>query len=312
MSRGAARASLVLLALAWVGFLGYLVRQEHLRSTGVQPDFVRYPFLESGSCRRCHGRAWETWKASPHAKALHSLEPRNLSATDKVATCLPCHAPQPVLLSGRPGQPPLPREERRGEGVGCVTCHLAAEGMAARPGSRAGACRPVPTPALTSAELCQSCHNAHGTVDQWRASSWAARGIGCRDCHMPGGDHRMLGAHDSGGLRAALGLEAAAQGRALEVRVSNRGVGHNLPSGRRSRSMELVVDFPRAQERYRFRNPFRGEGGPNTQLPSGETRRLSWPLPDGPGVARVRLIYQFLPSQPDQAGVLLHEVEVPF
>lgn len=314
MRRGVAWIVLLLLGLGWLAFLGFLARQEVLRSRGVRPDFVRYPFLESGSCRRCHSETWEAWNASPHAKALLSLAPRNLSATEKVATCLPCHAPEPVLLSANPGELPLPREERRQEGVGCVTCHLTEEGMAARAGAAEGACRPVPTAALTSVDLCRSCHNAHGTVEQWQASSWAARGVDCRGCHMPGGDHRMPGSHDADGLRRATTLEARVEGRELSVLVGNVGVGHNLPSGRRSRSMELVVDFEpqERQERFRFRNPFQGEGGENTQLPSGRVQRLSWPLPPGSGTARVRLLYQFRPGQPDSKGVLMHELRVAF
>lgn len=303
MSRGAAWTTLVLLALGWALFLGVLARQEVQRAAGVRPDFVRYPYLESGSCRRCHASSHEAWAASPHAKALRSLDPRDMSADEKVSACLPCHAPEPVLIA----REPVAREERRGEGVGCVTCHLTPEGMAARSAVQ-GACRPVASAALLSVDLCLPCHNAHGTVDQWRASSWAAQGVDCRGCHMPGGDHRMLGAHDAEALRRALTLEAAVEGGDLVVRVGNVGAGHNIPSGRRSRSLELVVDLPDRQERYRFRNPFKGEGGENTQLPSGETRRLAWP---GAGPARVRLIFQFRPSQPDGAGVLLHEVEVP-
>lgn len=305
MSRGAAWATLVALALAWAGFLGYLARQEHQRASGVRPDFVRYPFLESGSCRRCHPEAWTAWKASPHAKALRSLDPRDMAADEKVATCLPCHAPEPVLLTK--GEP-VAREERRAEGVGCATCHLAEGGMAAR-ASGGGACRPVRTPRLTSVDLCLPCHNAHGTVDQWRASAWARRGVDCRGCHMPGGDHAMLGAHDPEALRRALSLEARREGGELVVRVGNTGAGHNVPSGRRSRSLELVVDLPDRQERYRFRNPFKGEGGENTQLPSGEVRRLAWLA--GPGQIRVRLLFQFRPAQPDRAGVLLHELRIP-
>lgn len=306
MSRGAAWTALVTLAVGWALFLGYLARQEHLRASGARPDFVRYPYLESGSCRRCHAEAWESWAASPHAKALQSLEPRNLSAADKVATCLPCHAPEPILIV--PG--PVARDDRRSEGVSCVTCHLSAGGMAARRPVE-GACRPVALPIVESVDLCLPCHNAHGTVDQWRASAWPARGVDCRSCHMPGSDHAMQGAHDTETLRRAVSLSGSWQDGRLVVQVANVGVGHNVPSGRRSRSLELVVDLPDRQERFRFRNPFRGEGGENTQLPSGATRRLSWPAARGSGTARVRLLFQFRPSQPDAAGVLLHDLQVP-
>ncbi len=308
MSRGAARLVLVALALGWLGFLGFLWRQEALRASGHVPDYVRYPYLEAASCRRCHEQAWSQWDASPHGRALFSLQPRNMSRGEKVRTCLPCHAPEPVLLTG-PGTPPIPRQARRREGVGCTTCHLGREGIAsARPGVR-GACRPVHEPALLSVELCQSCHNAHNTVDQWRASAWASAGVDCRSCHMPGRDHTMPGAHDPLTLRRAVDLSARVAEGNLEVAVHNGGAGHNVPSGRRSRSLDLVVTFQPsgAVERYRFRNPFQGEGGQNTQLPSGKTRTLRWPLPTASGTATVRLVFQFRPGQRDSAGVLVHE-----
>ncbi len=308
MSRGAARLVLVALALGWLVFLGFLGRQEALRASGRVPDHVRHPYLEADSCRRCHLETWGQWHASPHGRALFSLQPRNLSRGEKVRTCLPCHAPEPVLRTGL-GSPPVPRQERRREGVGCTTCHLGREGIAsARPGVR-GACRPVHEPALVSVELCQSCHNAHNTVDQWRASGWATAGVDCRSCHMPGRDHTMSGAHDPAMLRRAVDLQAHLEEGDLVVAIRNSGAGHNVPSGRRSRSLDLVVDFRPVgtEQRYRFRNPFQGEGGANTQLPSGQTRTLRWPLPSPSGTATVRLVFQFRPGQKDSAGVLVHE-----
>jgi len=311
LSRSMARGLLAGLGLAWLVFLGFLVHQELRRASGDLPDFVRYPYLEAESCCRCHEETCRQWSASPHAKALSSLQPRNLSRAEKIRTCLPCHAPQPVLLTGL-GKPPIPRSARRGEGVGCTTCHLGPGGLAsARPGAR-GACRPVHQPALLSVELCQSCHNAHGTVDQWRQSEWSRRGVDCRGCHMPAGDHSSPGAHDSRTLSRALELSARVDGRALQVVVRNIGAGHNIPSGRRSRSLDLVVHFQPsgAVERFRFRNPFPGEGGVNTQLPSGKARVLSWPLPSGSGSARVRLLFQFRPGQRDSVGTPVRECTV--
>jgi len=308
LSRGTARLVLACLALGWLVLLGFLWHQEALRASGQVPDYVRHPYLEAASCRRCHREAWDQWTVSPHGRALFSLQPRNLSRGEKTRTCLPCHAPEPVLLTGL-GRPPVPRQERRSEGVGCTTCHLGQEGIAsARPGVR-GACRPVYQPALLSVELCQSCHNAHNTVDQWRASSWAAAGVDCRACHMPGRDHTMPGAHDPSTLRRAVDLSARVVDGHLAVDVHNVGAGHNVPSGRRSRSLDLVVDFLSVgtQRRYRFRNPFQGEGGQNTQLPSGQTRTLRWPLPSLSGTARVRLVFQFRPGHRDSAGVLVHQ-----
>jgi hypothetical protein len=65
------------------------------------------------ACRACHPSAYETWRASPHARALESLPERSR----KDARCLSCHAPdaEDGLL-----------------GVSCETCHGGGRAYAAR------------------------------------------------------------------------------------------------------------------------------------------------------------------------------------
>lgn len=307
MKRRLALLTLFGLGLGWACFLGWLAWMGQLRQTGVRPDFVRHPYSTSVSCRQCHAEVYDQWARSPHAHALESLAPRRMDPSDKETNCRPCHVPQPVLEQPA-GVPPLARLDHPTEGVSCATCHQQGEGFAsARPALR-GACNPVYQPRLTSVELCMSCHNAHGTVDQWRSSSFAAEGKDCLSCHS---DHTMLGAHDSDSLRGALQLGLAQRDGMLWVGVTNSGAGHNVPSGRRSRSLVLVVEFPDGrEERSLFRNPFRGEDGPNTQLASGETRWFTYPLPPGGGTVKARLLYQFRPSQPDSAGVPLLDQEL--
>lgn len=56
------------------------------------------------SCKVCHAEAYESWRASPHARAAASLTGK--SAKD--GRCLSCHAPQ---------------QEKGVAAVGCETCH---------------------------------------------------------------------------------------------------------------------------------------------------------------------------------------------
>jgi formate-dependent nitrite reductase cytochrome c552 subunit len=56
------------------------------------------------TCKACHPAAYETWRASPHARARESLPER--SRNDK--RCLSCHAPD--LEDGLAG-------------VSCEACH---------------------------------------------------------------------------------------------------------------------------------------------------------------------------------------------
>jgi len=80
------RASLVLLALA--------AAAPALAGDTVGPE----------TCEACHPAAYETWKASPHARARESLPER--SRNDP--RCLSCHAPQ---------------AEDGLTGVSCEACH---------------------------------------------------------------------------------------------------------------------------------------------------------------------------------------------
>ena len=166
---------LLIIVAAWLGLGMTLARFEWMKAHHQQPEFVARPYSDSRSCRQCHQQVYDDWKRSPHAKALTSTFPRMMDPGDKEASCLPCHTPQPVLETGLE-LPPLARDERREEGVSCITCHQAKEGMASSQTGLRGACRPVHEARLAQPELCQSCHNAHGTVDQWRASTFAARG----------------------------------------------------------------------------------------------------------------------------------------
>ena len=313
------RLALLLIAVLWLILLGTIGYYQHLKSEERVPEFVKRPYFESSSCRQCHQEIYDEWKASPHAKALSSTFPRLMDPTDKQAACLPCHTPQPVLETGL-DQPPLTRDQRREEGVSCTTCHQTADGMAAAHTGTRGSCNPIYDARISQPKMCESCHNAHGTVDQWRASRYAQDGTDCLDCHMPKKDghrqHFMPGAHDHDSLRSATRLAAEQSGAELVVKVGNQGAGHNLPSGRRSRSMVLVVQFATPQgdwvadQRYLFRNPFKGEPGENTQLACGETRGFRYKIPATAVKARAQLLYQFKPSQPDASGVVLQKAEL--
>jgi hypothetical protein len=111
---------------------------------------------------------------------------------------------------------------------------------------------------LATSEYCGSCHkysNQHGvpisdTYGEWKASSYAKRGITCQSCHMPGvaGRNATEGpvrprvanhAFSSTDLAVArpnavtLKLRGTRRGDSLRVfaTVTNAGWGHSLPTG---------------------------------------------------------------------------------
>lgn len=110
---------------------------------------------------------------------------------------------------------------------------------------------------LTSPELCGTCHVVHGpglfeevTLDELRASADPERT--CAGCHMPklpsgGADHRFTGVDPAWGAEAGAAERAASESAALlaravtlelldgesgiEVRLTNTGGGHSVPTG---------------------------------------------------------------------------------
>ena len=145
------------------------------------------------------------------------------------------------------------------------------------------ACRPIEQRELVRPEFCAGCHDQHGTVQQWRASRFAAPGPGykdCLDCHMPqrpggGRDHTMHAAHDPELIRTAVVMRAERVETGWRIDVENVGAGHNFPTDERSRAADLMwrpVSEEKWRQLYRFRNPYRYEVGlPNTELAAGAT-----------------------------------------
>jgi nitrate/TMAO reductase-like tetraheme cytochrome c subunit len=277
-------------------------------------------FASSRECIACHAEPGAEWQASWHARSWNDPDVRALSNDFANADCIDCHASRPVFETGI-GARVLPRNARRAEGVDCITCHLLPERAA---GTVAGTvdvpsapCRPVATTDLARAEFCAACHDQHQTVEQWKASRWAAEGIDCLDCHMPfrdgdpsrGRDHTMHGAHSMELLRQAVELRAGRDGRRLVVEVENVGAGHHFPTDERSRAADVF--WRRTSEAdagpggwkhlYRFRSPYRDEAGvEDTLLPAHETRRVT--LEDAPAEAlEVALFFKLTPYWEDPA-----------
>lgn len=172
--------------------------------------------------------------------------------TDAVVTCISCHA-----ATGNRG----------GDGSVILQEGL----IVGSPGAATDGPHAVRESELLAApDLCGSCHELTGpglfvepTHSEYRAS-WAAEdGVSCADCHMPDRepgpvaegstnvrprrDHSFIGFDPPWGadadeaeraanatrslLASALELELRLVGDALEVRLTNRGAGHNVPTG---------------------------------------------------------------------------------
>jgi hypothetical protein len=210
--------------------------------------------------------------------------------------------------------------------VNCLSCHRVKQGVAVGYAASKAPCQPVMDQRAGSTVLCRACHNLHGTVDDWQATGLQAQGQDCRFCHMPrvarkagrpSRYHGWEGGHSVAMLRRAVALSARSEGNQLVVEVTNAGAGHNVPTELRHRALDLEVTvkqgwFHRTTHSYRFRNPYKSENRPNTQLRFRECRRLSFPLPPGEGKAEVRLLYRLMPYGRGSDGVTVRELSLPF
>jgi hypothetical protein len=298
-------------------------------------------FASSQECRACHAALFAEWEASQHARSWTNPEVRALSNDFANTDCIDCHAPRPLFETGV-GKRVLPRAARRAEGVDCIACHLLPDGrVAGTVTNDAVACRPIEVRELVKPEFCAACHDQHQTVEQWRASAWAAEGVDCSGCHLPereralpgggsaaGRDHGMWGGHDLALVASAVALRARRAGGAVVVEVENVRAGHHFPTDERSRAGDLFWRPLDGQgpgggrgawrHLWRFRSPYRHEVDlPDTLLPAHETKRVVIEDPEAAGALEVALFYKRSPywedperPDPEREAFLLHALEL--
>jgi len=281
----------------------------------------------STQCKSCHEDVYAEWFGSHHQIAFQNPEVRALSDDFRKEECMDCHLPRPLAVTGF-GKRTLPRRTHFDEGVGCISCHLGPDGgIVGRNDRPEVPCKPVRNEEFLAVDACASCHNQHGTTDQWRASHYAKLGVDCSSCHMPevsrqradksarmGRDHVFRGCHDDATLRKAGKFEVARDGGDLVLSLTNVGAGHNFPTEERHRAVDMTYRFVTAagpgewQRAWRFRMPYRDEMEPinpgnapaeNTQLPAGGTKSVRVPIPAATVRAETRLWYRLQPFAVD-------------
>jgi hypothetical protein len=285
----------------------------------------------AAQCRECHADVFAEWHGSHHQIAFTNPEVRELSDDFRKEECMDCHLPRPLAITGF-GKRTLPRRTHFEEGVSCISCHLAPDGGILGRNDRPDApCRPRRSDEAMGVDACMSCHNQHGTTDQWRESSFAQQGIACADCHMPkverrrpdssvriGRGHVYPGAHDVAMLKQAYRFTAARRGAEIVLALANTGAGHNFPTEERHRAVDMMYRFHDPDGvgdwvlAWRCRQPYRDEPGENTQLPAGATKEVAATIPAGATAADVRLWYRLTPFCDDQdpRSTLLEELRI--
>jgi hypothetical protein len=222
---------------------------------------------ENARCEGCHADIADEWRASLHHRAHTDPVYRRALAIEPLAFCRGCHAPEADPAADPPA-------DLGAIGVGCVTCHAAAEGVLSAPGSGA-ATSPAPHPlvraaAFATAAACASCHEfsfpdperrtrperMQSTASEHRGSRFAA--VSCAGCHMPAVPGRIGRAHRSHAfgasrepsiLRAAVRVTAARlSAGSVEVRLAPAGAGHAFPTGDLFRRLEVLAEAVGAEQ----------------------------------------------------------------
>ncbi|MDZ4772555.1 MAG: cytochrome c3 family protein [Planctomycetota bacterium] len=296
-------------------------------------------FVSSEQCRECHAQTFTEWQSSWHAQSWTDPDVRVLSNDFANTDCIDCHAPVGVFETGI-GKRVLPRASRRSEGVDCLSCHLLPQdspdgGVVAGTLDRDDVpCKPRARRELSSVDHCASCHDQHKTVEQWRASNYAASGITCVTCHMPfrngdpnqGRDHTMHGGHSIEVVRSAVTLTATRTPKGVAVTVENVGAGHHFPTDERSRAADIFwrpvdaagIGVGSWRFLYRFRSPYRHEVDLfDTLLPAHAKHESVIEAVEANTAIEVALFYKLTPywknmaePDPDNEARLVHRVVV--
>ena len=314
---------------AVIGFLASGPTQAH--------DAPAKRWQSAAQCKSCHEDVYAEWLGSHHQIAFTNPEVRALSDDFRKEECIDCHLPRPLAVTGF-GQRTLPRRTHFDEGVSCISCHLAADGgILARNDRPEVPCRPRASAEFFAVDACATCHNQHGTSDQWRASHYARQGTDCSSCHMPaierkradgsvrlGRKHVYEGAHDAATLKKAGEFTVTRDGGELVLSLTNVAAGHNFPTEERHRAVDMVYRFVTPSgagewtRAWRCRQPYLDEATPinpgnapaeNTQLPAGATKAVRVPIPDGATAVDARLWYRLTPfvGDDDPRSTLLLE-----
>lgn len=198
---------------------------------------AEYEYQLPRLCGACHPDHYKQWQHSLHA--LSHSEPlydlyfiKACTDTDQAIQefCARCHTPVGVLDGEIPYPKPVTKlgdtavSPTASTGVQCDFCHTIsgytelnnAAYIVDRSKTKRGPYGDSESPfhgvayseLFTQSELCGVCHNVvhpgngivlESTYDEWKASPYAAEGVGCRDCHLTRG---MAGPQKQPGLAA--------------------------------------------------------------------------------------------------------------
>ncbi len=295
-------------------------------------DNIYRDFTQKKMCKRCHPAIWREWERSMHAKAWEDpiYQEAASQVEDREKKCDPCHAPEPILITGIGKMPKLRAGDRK-YGVSCIVCHIDAHGAMHGPHESTN---PMYHANVTSeahakpTELCATCHGQpsvpeHNQVASFNNSPAAEKGLNCATCHMPAVKrslsvhsyetvsvrrHTWIGSRSVSKLKSAANLKIVrAEGKAT-VRLTNKA-GHLLPGGvLRTIILDVKIsDANGAVNRYEQAFISDTSEKPETnRISPGETREFVYTLSDTEKI-EVKLHYRLTPTTPKTEWITMAE-----
>ena len=285
--------------------------------------------FEEGKCKSCHPAIWREWEKSMHAQAWvdEIYQDAAKLIPDREKSCDPCHAPEPILVTGI-GKMPKLRNTQRDSGVSCLVCHLDKDGAMHGPQASAETNfhANVTDPIYESpTKLCATCHGQpkvpeHDQVSSFLESRFATEKKSCATCHMPivnrlqstasyesikGRKHTWRGSRSVAQLKNAASLKVEFAGKKASVVLENRA-GHLLPGGTLRVIVLEVIRLAPDGTQLKKKQELISEKTENRLLPD-EKRTYTYDV-DAGQTLKVQLKYQLTPKTPESEWVLMEEV----
>lgn len=287
-----------------------------------------YRAFKEGKCKSCHPAIWREWEKSMHAQAWvdEIYQEAAKQIADRETSCDPCHAPEPILVTGI-GKMPKLRNVQRETGVSCLVCHMDADGAMHGPQASAETYfhANVTDAAYTApTTLCSTCHGQpsvpeHDQVSSFQRSSFAAEKKSCATCHMPtvkrlqstasyesikGRKHTWRGSRSVAQLKRAATLTIELAGEKVSVVLQNK-TGHVLPGGAlRTMVLEVTHLAPDGSTRPQKQIAISAKNG--NRLQPGENSVFVFEVGAG-DTLKARLRYQLTPKTPEAAWIRMAE-----
>ncbi len=288
------------------------------------------------ACGGCHKEIMDEHRPNLHAQAwtdgVYIMSARRKGVM--LSHCKSCHSMEPILFDDYSidyGYRPVFRDYNHEDGVGCVSCHLRADGTVAARTTGDAPCKPAKDKRLTTIEYCGSCHNpTHDVVYEFHTSQAYKQGQTCNTCHMPevervgadgkkkkGYSHKFEGGNSPEFVKKAIKIEWKLEGRTVYATLTNLSA-HKLPGEVPTRILKLkVVAYDKdgnslLSEYQQLKRPGKTEIGyrDNRLLPD-EVRTLKQEVPAGTAKVKAWMYWQPSPFIMPPAWTELSVFESP-